>query len=94
MLPQHELSTIDGSNNETRDCLSCTFCLEVNGTILKQTRVSEIYINGLVLQMLTGRIITPHGTLHLRDKSDSKIFWKNFVVSRIDTRGVCVAVSV
>lgn len=64
MQPQHELSTIDGSNNETRDCLSCTFCLEVNGTILKQTRVSEIYINGLVLQMLTGRIITPHGTLH------------------------------
>ena len=25
------------------------------------------------------------------DKSDSKIFWKYFVVSRIDTRGVCVA---
>ena len=27
--PQHELSTIDGSNCETRDCLSlsCTFCL-------------------------------------------------------------------
>ena len=43
---QHELSTIDGSNCETRDCLSCTFCLAVNGTILKQTRVSEIYING------------------------------------------------
>ena len=62
--PQHELSTIDGSNCETRDCLSCTFCLAVNGTILKQTRVSEIYINGLVLQMLRGRIITPHGTLH------------------------------
>ena len=31
---------------------------------------------------------------HFADKSDSKIFWKNFVVSRIDTRGVCVAVSV
>ena len=28
------------------------------------------------------------------DKSDSKIFWKYFVVSRIDTRGLCVAVAV
>ena len=52
-------------------------------------------MDGLVLQMLRGRIITPHGTLHdnifLIRVIVKYFFEKYLVVSRIDTRGVCVA---